>query len=258
MDYHNSPFDLQGKVAVIIGGTGHLCGNMGVALARAGAEVVLVGRNPESAIEKLAAIDAFGGKSWFHRADVRERQEIDDLLTAVLLRSGKVDILVNGAGASLNTPFLEITDDEISTIMDINFKSVLRACQIFGDYFINRAEPSSIINIGSMAGKIPVNGLFTYAAAKAAVHSLTKNLASEWGDHDIRVNTIVPGFFPTGQASQQGDETRALEILRQTPMSRFGEADELTGATLLLASSAGSFMTGTEIIVDGGFSAMTL
>lgn len=258
MDYINSPFSLQDKVAVVIGGTGSICGNIGVALARAGAEVILVGRNPEGAIEKLAAIDEFGGKSWFHKADVRERTELDDLLTAVLLRSGKVDILVNGASASLNTPFLEISDDEISTTMDINFKSVLRACQVFGEYFINRAEPSSIINLGSMAGKVPVDGLFTYAAAKAAVHSLTKNLACEWAENDIRVNTLVPGFFPSGRASQQGDETRALEILRHTPMSRFGDADELTGATLLLASSAGSFITGTELVIDGGFSAMTI
>ncbi|MGJ8677282.1 MAG: SDR family NAD(P)-dependent oxidoreductase [Akkermansiaceae bacterium] len=258
MDIIHSPFSLEGKVAVVIGGSGNLCGTMGIALASAGAEVILVGRNPESAIDKLAAIDSFGGTSWFHKADVLVRQDIDDLLTAVLLRSGRVDILINGAGTSFNTPFLEISDEEISTIMDINFKSTLRACQIFGQYFIDRAEPSSIINMGSMAGKMPVNGLFTYAAAKAALHSLTKNLACEWADHDIRVNTLVPGFFPTGQASQQGDETRALEILRHTPMSRFGNASDLTGATLLLASSAGAFITGTELVVDGGFSAMTI
>ena len=97
------------------------------------------------------------------------------------------------------------------------------------------------------------------AAAKAAVHNLTKNLAREWAEHDIRVNTLVPGFFPSAEASQKGDETRALEILRHTPMSRFGTSNELTGATLMLASNqAGSFITGTEIVVDGGFSAMTI
>ena len=258
MDYQHSPFSLEGKVAVIIGGTGTLCGSMGVALAKAGAEVILVGRNPESSIDKLAAIDSFSGKSWFHQANVRNRQEIDDLLTAVLLRSGKVDILINGASYSNNTPFLDITDEEISTVMDINYKSVVRACQIFGQYFIDRAEPSSIINIGSMAGKMPVNGLFTYASAKAAVHNLTQNLACEWADHDIRVNTLIPGFFPSAKASQTGNETRALEVLRHTPMSRFGDLEELTGAVLLLASGAGSFMTGTEILVDGGFSAMSI
>jgi len=259
MSYLESLFSLKGQVAVVIGGTGNLCGTMGIALARAGAEVILVGRNPENAIENLAAIDAFGGQSWFHRADVSQRQDIDDLLTAAMLRSGKVDILINGAGVGSSTPFLEITDEDLTQLVDINFKSVFRACQIFGEYFINRHEPSSIINMGSMAGKTPISGIFTYAAAKAAVHNLSKNLAREWAEHDIRVNTLVPGFFPSAEASQKGDESRALEILRHTPMSRFGTADELTAATLMLASNrAGSFITGTEVVIDGGFSAMTI
>ena len=110
-----------------------------------------------------------------------------------------------------------------------------------------------------MAGNMPVSGVYGYAASKAAVHNLTRNLARDWAEHDIRVNTLVPGFFPSAEASQKGDETRALEILRHTPMSRFGTADELTGATLMLASNqAGAFITGTEITIDGGFSAMTI
>lgn len=259
MDYLNSLFNLSGQVAVVIGGTGNLCGSMGVAMARAGAEVILVGRNPESAIEKLAAIDDIGGKSWFHKADVSRRGDIEDLLSEVVSRSGKVDVLVNGAGLGSGTPFLNVSEEEYTRLMDINFHSVFRACQIFGDYFIKRQEPSSIINMGSMAGKMPVSGLFTYSAAKAAVHNLSKNLAREWAEHDIRVNTLVPGFFPSAEASQQGDETHALEILRHTPMSRFGNPDELTGATLLLASNAASsFITGAEIVIDGGFSAMTI
>ena len=259
MDTPENIFDLTGQVAVVIGGTGNLCGAMGVALAKAGAEVVLVGRNPENAIEKLAAIDAFGGKSWFHKADVSKRQDIDDLLSAVLIRSGKVDVLVNGAGLGSGTPFLDITEEELTRLMDVNFKSVFRACQIFGQFFIDHHEPCSIINMGSMAGNMPVSGIFAYSAAKAAVHNLSKNLAREWAEHDIRVNTLVPGFFPSAEASRTGDETRALEILRHTPMSRFGTADELTGATLMLASNkSGSFITGTEIVVDGGFSSMTI
>lgn len=254
-----SLFDLSGQVAVITGGTGHLCGSMGVALASAGAEVILVGRNPENAIDKLAAIDAIGGKSWFHKADVRKRSDIEDLLTAVLLRAGKVDILVNGAGAGSGTPFLEVTDEELDRMLDINFKSTFRTCQIFGQFFIDHHEPCSVINIGSMAGSMPVSGVCAYSAAKAAVHNLTKNLARAWAEHDIRVNTLVPGFFPSAEASRQGDETRALEILRHTPMSRFGTANELTGATLMLASNkASSFITGTEIVIDGGFSSMTI
>ncbi|MGB0992446.1 MAG: SDR family NAD(P)-dependent oxidoreductase [Akkermansiaceae bacterium] len=259
MDQIKSLFDLTGQVAVVIGGTGNLCGSMGIALARAGAEVILVGRNPESAIDKLAAIDEFGGKSWFHKADVSNRQEIDDLLSTVLMRSGKVDILVNGAGVGSGTPFLEITEEELDRLMAVNFKSVFNACQIFGQFFLDHHEPCSIINMGSMAGEVPISGIFAYSAAKGAVHNLSKNLAREWAEHDIRVNTLVPGFFPSAQASRKGDETRALEILRHTPMSRFGTANELTGATLLLASNnAGSFITGTELIVDGGFSSMTI
>ncbi|MEJ6570355.1 MAG: SDR family oxidoreductase [Akkermansiaceae bacterium] len=259
MEQIKSLFDLTGQVAVVIGGTGNLCGSMGIALARAGAEVILVGRNPENAIDKLATIDEFGGKSWFHKADVSNRQEVDDLLTTVLLRSEKVDILVNGAGVGSGTPFLEITEEELDGLMAVNFKSVFIACQIFGQHFVDHHEPCSIINMGSMAGNMPVSGVFAYSAAKAAVHNLSKNLAREWAEHDIRVNTLVPGFFPSTEASQQGDETRALEILRHTPMSRFGNANELTGATLMLASNnAGSFITGTEIVIDGGFSAMTI
>lgn len=259
MSYLESIFSLEGQVAVIIGGTGHLCGSMGVALARAGAEVILVGRNPESAIEKLAAIDDFGGKSWFYQADVSNRKDIEKLLAHVIERSGKVDILVNGAGVGSNTPFLEITDEEYTQLVDINFSSIFRACQIFGEYFIHSVERNSIINVGSMAGMMPISGLNGYSAAKAAVHNLSKNLAREWAEHDIRVNTLVPGFFPAGQASRQGDESRALEILRHTPMSRFGNPGELTGATLLLASNnAGSFITGTEVVVDGGFSSMSI
>jgi len=259
MSYLESIFSLEGQVAVVIGGTGHLCGSMGIALARAGAEVILVGRNPESAIEKLAAIDSFGGKSWFHKADVSKRDEIEHLLAEVIKRSGKVDILINGAGMGCSTPFLEIGEKEYQQLFDINFSSVFQACQIFGKYFINSIESNSIINVGSMAGKMPISGIFGYSSAKAAVHNMSRNLAREWAEHDIRVNTLIPGFFPSSQASQQGDEARALDILRHTPMSRFGLADELTGATLLLASNrAGSFITGTEIIIDGGFSTMTI
>ena len=257
--YLESLYSLDGQVAVIIGGTGYLCGAMGVALARAGAEVILVGRHPENAIDKLTTIDAFGGKSWFHKADVRNRDEIENLLAEVIKRSGKCDILINGAGIESNTPFLDITDEEYHQLTEVNFASVFRACQIFGKYFINSIEPNSIINVGAMSGQMPVSGIFGYSSAKAAVHNLSKNLAREWAEHDIRVNTIVPGFFPANQSAFHGDESRALEILRHTPMSRFGNVDELMGATLLLASTrASSFITGTEIVIDGGFSAMTI
>ena len=252
-------FDLSGKTAVIIGGTGELCGTMAVGLARAGAEVVLGGRIPEKAEKRLAEIESHGGKGYFVPVDVTSRESLHDLLETVLERSGQVDILINGAGTNSPTPFLDITEDEYQRIIDTNLSAVFRACQVFGQYFVEESRPASIINLGSISGLNPLSRVFTYSASKAAVHNLTRNLAREWADKDIRVNTLVPGFFPAEQNRKVLDESRVLDILRQTPASRFGNSEELIGATLLLASSkAGSFITGIEMIVDGGFQAMTL
>ena len=252
-------FDLSGKTAVVIGGTGELCGTMAVGLARAGAEVVLGGRIPEKAEKRLAEITSHGGKGYFVPVDVTSRESLQSMLDTVLDRSGKVDILINGAGVNSPTPFLDVTEDEFKRIIDTNLSAVFRACQVFGEYFIDAAHPASIINLGSISGLSPLSRVFTYSASKAAVHNLSRNLAREWADKDIRVNTLVPGFFPAEQNRKVLDESRVLDILRQTPASRFGDAHELIGATLLLASAkAGSFITGIELVVDGGFNAMTI
>jgi len=252
-------FDLSGKTAVIIGGTGELCGTMAVGLARAGAEVVLGGRIPEKAEQRLTEIEGHGGKGYFVPVDVTSRESLHGLLETVLERSGQVDILINGAGVNSPTPFLEVSEEEFQRILDTNLAAVFRACQVFGQYFVDEARPASIINLGSISGLNPLSRVFTYSASKAAVHNLSRNLAREWADKDIRVNTLVPGFFPAEQNRKVLDESRVLDILRQTPASRFGNAEELIGATLLLASNkAGSFITGIEMIVDGGFQAMTL
>lgn len=252
-------FDLSGKVAVIIGGTGELCGTMAVGLARAGAEVVLVGRIREKAEKRIHEIEGHGGKAYFVPADVTSRQSMQELLETVLEKSGRVDILVNGAGVNSPTPFLDIPEEEYARIVDTNLTAVFRACQVFGAHFVEAGQPASIINLGSISGLTPLSRVFTYSASKAAVHNLTKNLAREWADKDIRVNTLVPGFFPAEQNRKVLDESRVLDILRQTPASRFGNAEELVGATLLLASpNAGSFITGIEMVVDGGFDAMKI
>jgi NAD(P)-dependent dehydrogenase (short-subunit alcohol dehydrogenase family) len=257
--YLKDLFGLTGKTAVIIGGTGELCGTMAVGLARAGAEVVLGGRIPEKAEKRLDEIESFGGEGYFVPVDVTSRDSLHHLLDTVLERSGKVDILINGAGTNSPTPFLDIPEDEYQRIIDTNLTAIFRACQVFGRYFLDQTQPASIINLGSISGLNPLSRVFTYSASKAAVHNLTRNLAREWADKDIRVNTLVPGFFPAEQNRKVLDESRVLDILRQTPASRFGNAEELIGATLLLASSnAGSFITGTEMIVDGGFHAMTI
>jgi len=258
-NYLKELFGLHDKTAVVIGGTGELCGTMAVGLARAGAEVVLGGRIPEKAEKRLAEIESHGGRGYFVPVDVTSRDSLQNLLDTVIQRSGKVDILVNGAGINSPTPFLDIPEDEYQRIIDTNLSAVFRACQVFGRYFIDEGRAASIINLGSISGINPLSRVFTYSLSKAAVHNLTRNLAREWADKDIRVNTLVPGFFPAEQNRKVLDESRVLDILRNTPASRFGNSEELIGATILLAShNAGSFITGTEMIVDGGFNAMRI
>ena len=257
-DYLNQLFSLNGKTAVVIGGTGELCGAMAEGLASAGAEVVLVGRSKEKAEARLKSIEAAGGKAWFLPCEVDKRDQLEKLLADVVEKSGKVDVLINGAGMNSATPFLEIPEDEWDRIYEVNIKGVILACQVFGKYFVERGEGGSIINVGSMSGVIPLSRVFTYSTTKAAVHNLSKNLAREWAEQNIRVNTLVPGFFPAEQNKKVLTPERVGQIMGHTPMNRFGEAKELIGATILLASDAGSFMTGTETVVDGGYAAMTI
>ncbi|HKB92249.1 MAG TPA: SDR family oxidoreductase [Opitutaceae bacterium] len=257
--YLKSFFSLEGKVAVVIGGTGELCGAMAEGLAGAGAEVVIVGRNEEKAKARLEKIAAVGGKGYFLATEASNKAELETLLANVLKRSGKVDIVINGAGVNSPTPFLDIAEDEFERIMKINVKSVFLGCQVFGKYMVERGEGGSIINLGSMSGLVPLSRVFTYSASKAAVHNLSKNLAREWAPKKVRVNILVPGFFPAEQNRKVLTPDRVASIMGHTPAKRFGEARELIGATLLLASDgAGSFITGAEIVVDGGYHAMTI
>ena len=258
MSYLEDLFSLNGKTAVVIGGTGVLCGAMAETLAAAGAEVVLVGRNEQKAEARLETIRAAGGSGYFVAADVASRASLEELLAAVIEKSGKCEILVNGAGINSPTPFLDVSEEEFDQILDTNAKAVFIACQVFGKYFLENQVEASVINVGSMSGVIPISRVFSYSMSKAAVHNISKNLAREWATQGIRVNTIVPGFFPAEQNRKILTEERVSDIMRHTPMRRFGEAQELAGATLLLASGAGSFMTGTEILVDGGYAAMTI
>jgi len=252
-------FGLEGKCAVVIGGTGELCGAMAEGLAGVGAEVVLVGRSEEKAAARLGKIEAGGGKGHFLACDVTTRDGLESLLEQVLGLGLAPDILVNGAGANSPTPFLEISEEEFGRIWEVNVKSVFLACQVFGKYWIEGGREASVINVGSMSGIVPLSRVFSYSLTKAAVHNLSKNLAREWAAMGIRVNTLVPGFFPAEQNRKVLTEERVASILGRTPMGRFGESEELVGATLLLASGvAGRFVTGHEMVVDGGFSAMSI
>jgi len=255
----NELFSLEGKTALIIGGTGELCGAMAEGMAGAGAEVLLVGRNEEKAKARMDVITGRGGKVQFIKADVSTKASLEKLLKDGLELAGGIDIVVNGAGVNSPTPFLEIEEEELDRIMSVNFRSVVLSCQIFGKYLVERGKGGNIINIGSMSGVIPLSRVFTYSASKAAVHNLSKNLAREWATVGVRVNTLVPGFFPAEQNRKVLTEERVSQIMGHTPMKRFGNSSELIGATLLLASDkAGSFITGHELIVDGGYACMTI
>ncbi len=258
-NYLTSLFGLSGKVAVVIGGTGELCGAMAEGLAGAGAEVVLVGRNADKAAARLTKISAAGGKGWFHAAEASSKAELEALRDAVLQKSGRIDIVINGAGINSATPFLDITEEELVCIVRVNLKGVFLGCQVFGQHLVAAGQGGSIINLGSMSGVVPLSRVFTYSATKGAVHNLSLSLAREWAAHKVRVNVLVPGLFPAEQNRRVLTPDRVANIMGHTPMKRFGEARELIGATLLLASdAAGSFITGEELIVDGGYHAMTI
>jgi NAD(P)-dependent dehydrogenase (short-subunit alcohol dehydrogenase family) len=250
-------FSLKDKVAVVIGGTGVLCGEMAEGLAIAGATVVLVGRDAAKAKERLDKIARGGGKAEFFPGDTTSKTELQKLLSDVIAKLGKVDILINGAGVNSPTPFFDIPEEEFDKIITVNLKGVVLACQIFGRHMVERGS-GSIINLGSASGLTPLSRVFTYSASKAAMHNLSKNLAREWATAGVRVNILVPGFFPAEQNRKVLNAERVGQIMGKTPMKRFGEAHELVGATLLLASDAGSFITGAELVVDGGFAAMSI
>ena len=250
-------FSLTGKVAVVIGGTGELCGAMAEGFAAAGATVALVGRDAAKAQIRLDRITADGGKAAFFSCDTTSKAGLETLLVEVIAKFGPVDVLVNGAGVNSPTPFFDITEAEFDKIITVNLKGVVLGCQVFGKHMVEKRS-GSIINLGSASGLKPLSRVFTYSASKAAVHNLSKNLAREWATAGVRVNILVPGFFPAEQNRKVLNPERIASIMAKTPMKRFGEAHELVGAALLLAADAGSFVTGTELVVDGGYDAMSI
>jgi NAD(P)-dependent dehydrogenase (short-subunit alcohol dehydrogenase family) len=177
----------------------------------------------------------------------------------VLEWNGRVDVVMNCPGTNSATPFFEITEEEWDSIMDVNLKGVFLSCQVFGKYLVERGEGGSIINISSVSSDPPLSKVFTYSASKAGVNNITMNLAREFAPHRVRVNAIIPGFFPAEQNRKILSPERVEAIMRHTPMGRFGEAEELIGAAVFLASDkASGFVTGALIRVDGGFGAMTI
>jgi NAD(P)-dependent dehydrogenase (short-subunit alcohol dehydrogenase family) len=265
-------FDLKGEVAVVLGGTGVLGGAMAAALASAGAAVAVLGRNEQRGQERVEQIRLCGGRAIFVPAEALERDSLQTAREKVLAELGSPTILVNATGG--NRPeativpggdFCKLPLAAWQAVFDLNLVGgVLLPCQVFGELMLAQGR-GSIINIASMAGMVPLSRVPAYSAAKAAVLNLTQWLAREWAARGVRVNAISPGFFPAEQNrrllyDEQGGYTdRGRAIIGHTPMQRFGEPGELAGAVVWLASErASGFVTGQNIVVDGGFSAMTI
>ena len=251
-------FSLAGRTATVIGGTGVLGGAMAETLAAAGAAVTIVGRGEAAGHEVADRIRAAGGTANVVTADATVRADLEALREALLnAGEGPPDVLVNAAGVNAATPFLEITDEEWDRIFRVNLSSVRLACQVLGPGMLERGS-GSVVNLASMSALTPLSRVFTYSASKAAALNLTRNLAREWAPRGVRVNALSPGFFPAEQNRKILSPERTAAILGHTPMARFGEPAELAGALLLLATDAGRFVTGSNVCVDGGFSAMTI
>ncbi|MBS4204569.1 SDR family oxidoreductase [Lederbergia citrea] len=252
-------FDLSGKTAVAMGGNSVLGSSMALGLAEHGAQVAIVGRDVEKAEKVVQEIETAGGSAKAFQADVSSRESLEQLAKEIEQWSGGWDILLNAPGKNSPTPFFDIDMEEWDDIMDVNLKGLVQTCQVFAKRMIEQGRKGSIINISSVSSTTPLSRVFTYSVSKAGVNSMTQFLAREFAPHGIRVNAIIPGFFPAEQNRKILSEDRINSIMNHTPMNRFGEPDELQGAAVWLASDkASSFVTGTLIRVDGGFGSMTI
>jgi NAD(P)-dependent dehydrogenase (short-subunit alcohol dehydrogenase family) len=251
-------FSLEGKVAVVTGGTSGIGRALSLGLAEAGADVVAPGfhaqaNNQEMVDGTAAEIEKRGRQTLRVSADVGSRESLEQLLAASLERFGKVDILINCAGRIKRTPTLTVSEAEWNSIIDTNLTGTLRACQVFGKHMLDRGY-GRIINIASLNSFVALSEVAAYAASKAGVSSLTRSLAVEWSKKGVAVNAIAPGVFRTALNAELLDSTpRGQELLMRTPMGRFGKTEELIGAAIYLASDAASFVTGLTLVVDGGF-----
>jgi NAD(P)-dependent dehydrogenase (short-subunit alcohol dehydrogenase family) len=251
MDYKG--FDLSGRVAVVVGGTSGIGQTIGRGLAEAGANVIPTGRRADMVDAAAKEIEALGRQSMRLTSDVLDRASLQALLQAIVARFGKVDILVNAAGQTKRTPFLDVEESEWNKIMETNLTGAYRVSQVFGRHMVER-NYGRIINIASLGSFVGLFEVAAYGASKSGLASLTRTLAIEWARYNVCVNAIMPGVFRTAMNEKLLDGTpRGQEFLLRTPMRRFGKVEELVGGAIFLASEAASFVPGTILQVDGGF-----
>jgi NAD(P)-dependent dehydrogenase (short-subunit alcohol dehydrogenase family) len=244
--------DLNGKSAVVIGGTSGIGRAIALGLAEAGADVAATSRRADQVDATAREIEALGRRSLRATSDVVDRASLHQLLDGAVQTFGKVDILVNSAGRTKKAPTLDFSEQDWNGIFETNLNGMVRACQIFGRHMLERryGRIINVASIGSFRGMMEVSA---YSASKAAVVSLTQSLAVEWSAHGVNVNAIAPGVFPTALNKKLLEGTpRGNEWLLRTPLKRFGQVEELAGAAIYLASDAASYTTGSVLVVDGG------
>jgi len=253
-EYLQRLFGLEDQTAVVIGGAGVLGGALCGGLVQSGARVIVADLTEESCRERVEELGKLGGRADFCLVDVTSRASLENLLDRAVELAGRVEMLVNCAGVNFGSAFFDHPEEQWDRIMAVNLKAVFQACQVFGRHMARHGR-GAILNIGSVTSHLPLSRVFAYSASKAGVLNLTRNIAQELAVQGVRVNAICPGFFPAEQNRRLLDQERIDNIMRGTPMRRFGEPEELVGAALLLLSQAGGFITGTHINVDGGFTA---
>lgn len=246
-------FDLHGKVAIVTGGNKGLGKTIALTLAEAGADVAIVGRSRELNEQTVAEIRQLGRNAIGYSIDLYHIPAIHTLVQEVKDQFGRLDILVNNAGTSNTKRATEITEADWDHVMDLNVKSLFFCCQAAAKVMIDQGY-GKIINIASIAGAVGDVGISPYTASKGAVINLTRSLALEWVRHGIHVNAIGPAYIKTDLNAGQLENPKVLDkIVGKTPMRRLGQADELSGTVLLLASDASSYITGQTFFVDGGW-----
>lgn len=251
-------FKLEGKTAIVTGGGRGLGAQIATALAEAGANVVLCSRKKEACEEMSETLTALGVKSIGLACDVTNPDNIKEVVQEVFQQFGGIDILVNNSGASWAAKAVDMPLQAWQKVLDVNLTGTFLMSQEVGKVMIEQSS-GKIINIASVAGLMGTDPSFMdtigYNTSKGAVITFTKDLAAKWGQHNIHVNAIAPGFFPT-KMSQVLIERNEDFILERTPLNRFGSEEDLKGAALFLASKASDYVTGETLVVDGGMNAL--